>query len=223
MTMSEKQEIAHHPDDASLMSFAAGSLPDSLAVVIASHCSICQSCAGEVRKMERIGSALFAGLAPSPLIRGTPHKALLGLEADIMGAADAEPALRNCEVPAPIRHLVGTSLDEIRWQRLVPGVWHAPIMPGKPERGDLRLLKVEPGRAMPDHGHGGSELTMILRGAYHDRVGRFTTGDVADLDDSVEHQPIADAETGCICIIASEKQAVFKGFIARLIQPLTRM
>jgi anti-sigma factor ChrR (cupin superfamily) len=30
---------------------------------------------------------------------------------------------------------------------------------------------------------------------------------------------VADAATGCICLIASEKKARFKGIIARLMQP----
>jgi len=37
----------------------------------------------------------------------------------------------------------------------------------------------------------------------------------------VEHRPIADQETGCIRLIASESKARFKGLVARLVQPLT--
>jgi putative transcriptional regulator len=125
------------------------------------------------------------------------------------------------EIPLPLRHLIGTKLDDIQWQRLGMGVWHAPVLQHKPTRGDVRLLRVEPGRAMPEHGHGGTELTMILSGSYHDEIGHFGPGDVADLDTEIEHRPVADAQTGCVCIIASEKQAVFKGFFARMIQPLT--
>jgi putative transcriptional regulator len=209
--------MTHHPDDATLMSYAGGSLPEPLALVVASHCSVCPSCVAEARKMERIGAALFNELGGASMASAMPQMALRTAEPLRATARSATAS----EVPEPLRHLVGDNLDAIAWQRLGFGVWHAPVLHGKPVRGDVRLLKVEPGRAMPEHGHGGSELTMILRGAYHDQVGRFSAGDVADLDDEVEHQPVADAQVGCICIIASDKQAVFKGFFARLIQPLT--
>ena len=56
--------------------------------------------------------------------------------------------------------------------------------------GKLRLLKVAPGHGIPEHGHGGAELTLVLRGSFHDETGRYARGDVADLDETVEHQPV---------------------------------
>ena len=47
--------ITHHLDDATLMSFAAGSLPDTLAAVAAAHISMCARCRQEVAMLERIG------------------------------------------------------------------------------------------------------------------------------------------------------------------------
>ena len=41
--------ITHHPDDSTLMSYAAGSLPAALAVVVAAHLSVCPRCREEVR------------------------------------------------------------------------------------------------------------------------------------------------------------------------------
>jgi putative transcriptional regulator len=213
------QQMSHHPDDATLISFAAGSLPEPLALVIATHCAVCPACAATVTAMERIGAAMFAELEPETISRVAPATALRGSESAVATAPQA--ADLDADIPFPLRQLVGSKLADIPWQRLGLGVWHAPVLPHKSSRGDVRLLRVEPGRAMPEHGHGGSELTMILAGSYHDKLGHFGPGDVADLDDDVEHRPIADAQTGCICIIASEKQAVFKGFFARLIQPLT--
>jgi putative transcriptional regulator len=218
-----KSHMSHHPDDSTLMSFAAGSLPEPLALIIATHCSVCPACAAEVRAMERIGASLFAELEPEHLNRAAPMMALRGMESDVASSApqSADSGEDSDDVPMPLRHLIGSRLDDVQWQRLGLGVWHAQVLQHKSSRGDVRLLRVEPGRAMPEHGHGGSELTMILRGSYQDEIGRFGPGDVADLDEDIEHRPVADAQTGCICIIASEKQAVFKGFFARLMQPLT--
>ena len=114
---------------------------------------------------------------------------------------------------------VGASLDLVPWRMIGPGLWHYPIPLSKGASGDLRLFKVAPGKKLPDHGHRGEELTLLLRGSYHDELGTFEEGDIADLDDEVEHQPVADEISGCICLIASERKARFKGLIARLMQP----
>ena len=64
---------------------------------------------------------------------------------------------------------------------------------GQDGRSRLMLLRVAAGRPVPEHGHGGQELTLILSGAYRDRFGVFAAkGDIADHDEEVEHQPIAE-------------------------------
>jgi putative transcriptional regulator len=215
-------KIQHHPDDATLMSYAAGSLPEALAAVVAAHVATCRHCQRELKLMERIGFACVRTLPDEDMARAMPTVARLGaLEAE--ADATASRLDRVGDVPVPLRRLIGDRFDDIRWKVLGPGVWHHPLKLSTDARGDLRLLKVAAGRAMPEHGHGGAELTLILRGAYTDRFGRFAAGDIADLDEDVEHQPIVEAGEDCICLVGSERKARFKGVMARLVQPLTGM
>lgn len=209
--------ITHHLDDATLMSFAAGSLPQALAAVVATHIAVCMQCARATETLDAVGAALFADLAGADLDRPAPIMALRRQEDAPAGAV---ATTGSAEVPAPLARLVGPDLDRVPWRRLALGVWHHRLPSGE---GDLRLIKVAAGRRMPEHGHGGAELTMMLRGSYSDVTGTYRPGDVADLDDDIEHAPIADPDTGCICLIASEKPAHFKGLIPRLVQPLTGM
>ena len=90
----------------------------------------------------------------------------------------------------------------------------------KAARGSLRLLKIAPGKKIPEHGHGGTEITMVLTGSYRDAFGRFGPGDVADLDENVEHQPTVISSEPCICLVATEAPTRFKSFFGRLFQPL---
>ncbi len=60
--------ITHHLDDATLMSFAAGSLPAALAAVAAAHAAMCPRCRREIAALERLGGALMAGLQPVDLL-----------------------------------------------------------------------------------------------------------------------------------------------------------
>jgi putative transcriptional regulator len=215
--------ISHHADPATLMSYAAGSLEEPLAAVVAAHASLCPTCSREIRRLERIGAALIGGLPAAPVATRAPTlPELAALEAEQDNPDEQEPAARaGGDVPAPLRRLVGAHLDDVPWRRLSLGVWHLPLPLSPGITGDLRLIKVAPGQVMPEHGHGGPELTLMLAGSYRDQLGHYATGDLADLDDAVEHQPVADPETGCICLIASVEKARFKSVLARLIQPFT--
>ena len=211
--------ITHHPDASSLMSCSAGSMPEAFAAVMASHISVCACCRKELSTMERIGVALFEQLTPATVSRPAPVIALRAGEADIEEHRAARTS--DGEVPAPLAPILGDDLDRVPWKRVGPGVWSHQIDLSDPSRGELRLIKVAPGMALPEHGHRGNELTLVLRGAYTDASGTYRAGDVADLDQDVEHQPVADAVEGCICLIAVEGKLRFKSRIARLVQPLT--
>lgn len=213
--------ITHHPDISMLMSCSAGSQPEVFAAIMASHISMCPKCAREVSRMEKIGAALFDQLPPTAVAKPAPVVAARAAEAD-HGPTTSAPPKADPDVPFPLVDTLGiTSLDRIPWKWLAPGVWHyrMPLSPGA--KGDLRLLKVAPGVAIPEHGHGGEELTLLLRGSYSDEHGRYHTGDVSDMDPSVEHAPVADPKEGCICLVAVEKQARFKSFLPRILQPWT--
>jgi putative transcriptional regulator len=59
---------------------------------------------------------------------------------------------------------------------------------------------------------------MVLRGTIVDHIGRYGSGDVCDLDDEVEHTPVAGAE-GCICVVAHDHPVRFRSLLVRLARP----
>lgn len=213
--------VHHHPDPSTLMSYAAGSLPEALAAVVSCHIAMCPECRAEVNWLEEAGGALLDALAGERVSSAAPDVAD---ELAVAVRADARPRITasapSGNVPAPLVALVGPDLDAIRWRRLAPGIWHKKLPLSKAGGGDLRLIKVAPGLKLPEHGHGGQELTLLLHGAYSDCFGRYGRGDIADLDEEVEHQPVADPVEGCICLIAVVKPSRYKGWMARLLQPL---
>ncbi|MGD9784149.1 MAG: ChrR family anti-sigma-E factor [Hyphomicrobiaceae bacterium] len=209
--------ITHHPDHATLMSFAAGSLPEPLSAVVASHAAVCPACRADIALLETLGGALVSRLENAQVDRDPPR-----LVPDAVSEPRQVAASRSsAEVPAPIAAIVGTDLDAVRWKRLAPGIWHHRLPLSRGVTGDLRLFKVAPGQTMPDHGHGGAEMMLMLRGSYSDCFGTFRPGDVADLDEDCEHQPVSDPDVGCICLIAAVGKARYKSLLARLVQPFT--
>jgi putative transcriptional regulator len=211
-------KITHHPSPESLMSCSAGSMPEAFAAVMASHIAMCPHCRHELAMLHEVGAALFEGLSPTPVMRKVPVLALRGLEAEVCEQAVGE---KMGDVPAPLVNAVGRSLDTVAWRWVAPGVWQHRIALSHEEKGTLRLLKVAAGKALPEHGHSGSELTIVLRGSFREGGERYVVGDVADVGASVEHAPVADPDEGCICLIATFGKVTFKGLIARLLQPLT--
>lgn len=220
-------KIAHHPGPESLMSCSAGSMPEAFAAVMASHICICPACRSELALMEDIGVQLFRSIKPATLTREAPVAIVRRGQADPDIAAERahSPAAFQGPtpggVPAPLVSLLGGDLDKIAWKRLAPGVQHHPLPLTPGAKGQLRLLKVAPGAMLPEHEHGGSELTLVLRGSYRDETGHYKAGDVADMAPGTEHSPVADANEGCVCLIASDEKIRFKSVLARLWQPFT--
>ncbi|HSG95973.1 MAG TPA: ChrR family anti-sigma-E factor, partial [Afifellaceae bacterium] len=124
------------------------------------------------------------------------------------------------DVPVPLRRFVGASLDAVAWKSVAPGVRKHAIRLSSRSASSLYMLNIAPGKTLPEHGHGGAEMTLILSGAYRDELGRFGPGDIADLDEHVEHQPLVEPGEPCICVVATEAPTRFKGLFSRLLQPL---
>lgn len=198
-------KITHHPDVATLMCCSAGSQPEACAAVIASHLAMCPTCRAEVRRMQKIGVALFDTLEPECLAAPAPVVKMRAAEAE--NPDKKEPCVLSAgEIPQFLVSCVGPCLDVMSWDPVAQGIWTHAIVLSAGASGDLRLLKVEPGTSFPEHTHAGWELTLVLRGSYSDEFGTFLPGDVADLDEGARHRPVACPKAGCICLMASEHE-----------------
>ena len=220
-------KIIHHLDDATLMSLSSGTLGEALSVVASAHITVCEKCRSRLRRFDLIGGALLGAAEPQPVGQNAIGALQLAdFEPDRPAAYESSARRRtdrSSDLPEPLGWMTNMGLDEIPWKWLGPGVQTHVISLSDPSQGKLRLLKVAPNKKLPEHGHGGTELTMIVSGAYRDEFGRFGPGDIADMDEDVEHQPVVEADEACICIVASEAPARFRGRLSRLLQPLIGM
>ncbi len=123
--------------------------------------------------------------------------------------------------PAPLRDYVGGDLAEVKWRSIGMGVRQA-ILPTARDA-SARLLYIPAGQAVPDHGHRGMELTLVLQGAFRDSEDRFGPGDIEIANEDLEHTPIAEAGADCICLAATDAPLRFNRLIPRMAQPFFRI
>ncbi len=121
-------------------------------------------------------------------------------------------------LPKPLACHLGMGIDDVPWTTLKPGIEQYKIKLSR-GGGDLRLVRAQPGLKLLRHGHYGAELTLVLKGAYTDETGDYQVGEVADLDEDIEHRPRVLGEEECICIIAGETHPRYKTLTLRLLRP----
>ncbi len=214
--------IRHHPDDATLVAYGAGSISEGFSLLLAAHLEHCPRCRGRVVETEMLGGSLLETLEDAPLSGGGFDAVWARVCADEEPAAPPSPPPsqpRADGLPAVLAaHLPG-GLEGIRWRTLAPGIKQHVLRDVDCGNGTIRLLSIAPGTTIPQHGHGGSELTLVLKGSFMDQIGRFQAGDVADVDVGIHHQPVADTSEPCICLIATDERLRFSDSLSRMLQP----
>jgi putative transcriptional regulator len=210
--------IIHHPSDATLAAFASGTLDEARGIVVATHLSLCAQCRGTVHAFEAAGGALLDDVEPAEMSAGALQRAMAAL-----GPLDIiSPAIRGAgaagDLPAPLsRYAVGP------WRWIGRGVQWRPVEVASDAGVRVFMLKAAPGTKLPRHRHTGTEWTCVFEGAFSHAIGRYGAGDFDEADESVEHDPVVDAEHGCVCLVALQGHIELQSWLGRLIQPFVRI
>lgn len=215
--MTTMTKITHHLTDQLLMAYAAGNLPEAFSLVVATHVSMCDECRARMGGFDAVGGAVLDQTPAAEMSQGSLEATL----ARIKGAAPTpapKPRPRGL-FPAPLQDYVGGDVDAVKWRGIGVRQSILPTAPGA----RVRLLYIPAGEAVPDHGHNGLELTLVLQGAFRDEDGRFGPGDVEVASDDLEHTPIAEPGEDCICLAATDAPLRFKSFAPRLVQPFLKI
>ncbi len=213
--------ITHHPEDATLMGFAAGTLSEPFSIIVAAHLEMCAVCRANVRTMTELGAVSMQGSQPVDLETAALDSLLArldGPEPVRSRPLPLRPALSE-GLPEALGRVIGGGLDAIKWRRMVGGAEDRRIMfRGRGGVHSLRMLRARPGMSLPEHAHVGTELTLVLSGALRDGGRVFGPGDVTDMDDEGTHNPVVDGHETCVCVIANEAPPLFKALKFRMLQ-----
>lgn len=215
-------QIKHHLTDDLLMAYSAGSLPEAVSLIVATHISLCDECRAALESFDAVGGVLLETGDSVNMSAGAMANVLEAIRKQDAPVAATETKMpRDPVLPTPLAEYVTGGLEKVKWRPVGMGVKQA-ILDTSPDA-TARLLYIPAGTAIPDHGHRGLELTLVLQGAFHDEDGSFARGDIEVADEELHHTPIADISEDCICLAVTDAPLRFKGLIPRLAQPFLRI
>lgn len=209
-------EIRHHLTDALLLSYSAGTLPEAFSLVVATHVSLCDECRARLESFEAVGGALLEDAELVDVSEDALEATMALIDSMPEMPVPANVSLVAGVLPKPLQAYVGGDLDAVHWRPIGGGVRQAVL--DTSDDASVRLLAIPGGAAMPDHGHRGMELTLVLQGAFRDEHDRFARGDVEVANEDIHHTPIAEEGMDCICLAATDAPLRFKGIIPRIAQ-----
>jgi putative transcriptional regulator len=220
--------MLHHPSEDALLAYAAGTLDEPTSVLVATHLALCPKCRASIATAEAVGGELMESLTPAPAVKVSAGDVLALIDAktelrsDVRVERAANTNTADTLLPQPLRTYVQGGLDSVNWRWMGPGVRYARIL--EDESGaKVGLMRIASGTRMPHHGHSDDEYTMVLAGGYTDAFGSYRRGDVETADTDTLHQPVADDDGDCICLVVTRGDLKPTGFFARLLQPMMRM
>lgn len=218
--------IKHHVSDELLLDYAAGTLAEGWSIAVATHLALSPEGRARLALMEGAGGHFLDRIdvddtsPPDQNDSWQRMKARLSTDSARAQRIDApsRSAPGSAIIPEPLRSYLGGDLDRLKWRALGRGAYQINIPTGDSES-QVRLLKIPAGKPVPEHSHGGRELTVVLKGAFSDGEQVFRRGDIEEADESLTHQPVATPEEDCICLAVTDAPLKFKSFIVRLVQP----
>ncbi|WP_222184308.1 ChrR family anti-sigma-E factor [Geminicoccus harenae] len=202
-----------------LLAYAAGRLPEPLALAVATHVALNRTAYSQLLAYEALGGSFLEELDDVPPAPGSLEAVLARLDAP----APPVPVLHGLDqgIPAVLARHLPAPLDELPW------VWRGPLseyplltdIPGY----DTRFFRLKAGWPVPRHTHEGTELTVVIRGAYRDNTGSYRRGDLALADASVDHRPWAERGEDCYCLAVTDAGRRLTDPVLRLLNGVIRV
>lgn len=217
--MKPQPNINHHLTDELLAGYASGNLSEAADLLVAAHISMCDHCRARAAAYDAVGGAMLESAELEPDVIEMSDASLQATMALIAaGPAQTKPTPpKPRDFPSAIEASIGGGINDIRWSNVGMGVKQSVLVSSKDAT--ARLLYIPAGVAVPDHGHRGQELTLVLKGAFSDEDDYFGPGDVEIADEDLVHSPVADPNMDCICLAVTDASLKFKSLFPRLFQP----
>lgn len=196
-----------------LLDYVTGTLDEATTLMVAAHLELCSQSREMVDLMTHVGGALLDDVEPVAM-RDSTFDAVMWL-IDERGAEEAPvdaPGAGGDEDMTVLPHAIQDRVAACggKWSFVAPGVramdlgFDAPQGSTETKPGEVKLYRLEPGKGVPAHTHQGSEVTLVLTGAFADGRDRFGPGDVSVASPEITHKPVAEAGETCFALAITD-------------------
>ncbi|MDP2877404.1 MAG: cupin domain-containing protein [Holophaga sp.] len=207
---------SHHPSTERLVDYALGRLDPSFRLVLEAHLAFCEGC--------RIWVPEVAATLEDPLQGAPSQQVPSGLFASLLTRVRAlpSPTAPRCgneilPLPSSVWNLL-PNLTSLNWQGAASRGFRFLRLPAPQSDSELLLLHLRKDCRFPEHGHLGTEQSMILCGGLQDEFGTLETGDYEESTAEKIHRPVALADEDCWLLSSVDGGVRFTGW-RRFFQP----
>ena len=202
-----------------VVSYAAGSLSEAHALVVASHIDYHPEIQKKLADAEAIGG-LFLENNEITTVSDDMFDDILGrLDEEITTIPQKNDAKSESDLPKSLMDYIDGNLYDLKWKAMGPGLSQVRLWTG-PNDERLWLLRAKAGTTIPMHDHRSLELTLVLQGSYQANGERFKPGMIEVADEHTHsHQPIIDEGEECICLVVTEAPIKIHSLIGKVVQP----
>ena len=220
--------MTNHPlGDELYAAYASGALSRPMRLLIEAQAAVDSDVDRQRREAEDVAGLMLETIEPAPVKAGALNELFAVIDAEEAGLGEAAVMTPGAGDQASQRaaQAAGQGLQELldlpdavrdqaleagaAWQFAGPGVRSMELM--RDGSAKAELIRLEPGRGVPHHGHDGREFTLVLTGAFHDGRARYARGELCAADPSTEHKPVAEDGEVCIALAVSDGPLAFTG------------
>jgi putative transcriptional regulator len=201
--------------EALMARYVAGALPEPARVLVAAHLEMKPANRLLVNGLDLLAGEMLEKSEPAPISERDRRLAEIFRSSPPEVIAEDKALPEDTIFPPSLRRFVGFRSEDIPWRRRLPGFREYPL--GDIDGCEVNLMWIRAGRALPSHTHRGTELILILDGAFNDHRGRFAPGDISVADETLDHRPVAEKDRPCIAFSVMDAPIKLTGSLTRLI------
>lgn len=220
--------MTNHPlGDEIYSAYAAGRLSGPMRLLVDAQAEVRADVRAGRDAAEAVAGALLETVDPSYMDAGLLKEIFAAIDAEEAACGEAGTIVNTTPPDKASRRAAGKagrSLEELLnlpssvrdlalsrggWNFAGPGVRRMELM--REGSASAELIRLEPGRGVPHHGHDGREFTLVLTGAFHDGYDRYAAGELCAADPDLEHKPVAEEGEVCIALAVTDGPLAFTG------------
>lgn len=199
--------------DEMLADYAVGAATPAVSFLVATQLAKAPEGRAIVNEFEHLGGVLLQEDSAAEMASDAFEAVLASLPERPDPIASGANEEVEGPLPAPVLDRVGVPFENIPWRFRLPGVSSYDFEGFGDEK--VALMRVRPGRTIPQHTHEGIEMTLVLTGALEDQGTTYLPGDVAIADESDDHHPRVVGDEVCYCLIVQQGDLRFTGPFSR--------